>query len=190
MILYALWMIRAWHRTINGLWVLSGTDSSPPWFMYTFLGLGISLCLLTCSGHIAAETVNGHYLSCYMIFILLLVLLEAAIAADVFLNRNWEEDFPQDPTGRFDEFKNFVNANFEMCKWTGFSIIGAQVLSIFLSIVLRALGPDYETYYDSDDDSDPPRLPLLRRQAQQRAPISPESPPSLKNTFWNGGNKC
>ena len=33
-------------------------------FIYTFLGLGISLCLITCSGHIAAETANGHCLSC------------------------------------------------------------------------------------------------------------------------------
>ncbi|KAH7653388.1 hypothetical protein IHE45_19G077800 [Dioscorea alata] len=194
MILYALWMIRAWQRTIYGSWVLSGTDSSPPWFIYTFLGLGISLCLITCSGHIAAEAANGHCLSCvsfnkYMLFILLLVLLEAAITADVFLNPNWEEDFPQDPTGRFDEFKKFVNANFEMCKWIGFSIIGAQVLSILLSIVLRALGPDDGDYYDSDDDSDPPRLPLLRRQVQQQAPISPASPPSVKYTFWNGGNR-
>lgn len=33
-------------------------------FIYTFLGLGIFLCLLTCSGHIAAESANGHCLSC------------------------------------------------------------------------------------------------------------------------------
>lgn len=28
-------------------------------FIYTILGLGISLCFITCSGHIAAETANG-----------------------------------------------------------------------------------------------------------------------------------
>ena len=33
-------------------------------FIYTFFGLGIFLCLLTYSGHIAAETANGHCLSC------------------------------------------------------------------------------------------------------------------------------
>lgn len=27
--------------------------------MYTFLGLGISLCVITCTGHVAAETANG-----------------------------------------------------------------------------------------------------------------------------------
>ena len=28
-------------------------------FMYTFLGLGITLCVITCTGHVAAETANG-----------------------------------------------------------------------------------------------------------------------------------
>ena len=28
-------------------------------FIYTFLGLGVALCVITCSGHVAAETANG-----------------------------------------------------------------------------------------------------------------------------------
>lgn len=28
-------------------------------FMYAFLGLGITLCVITCTGHVAAETANG-----------------------------------------------------------------------------------------------------------------------------------
>ncbi|MQL88632.1 hypothetical protein Taro_021191, partial [Colocasia esculenta] len=167
MILYAMWMLRVWYRQMNGDW--RGPDSSAPWFIFTFLGLGISLCVITCSGHIAAETANGHCLSCvsfspihYMVLVFLLVLLEASITADVFLNRSWEEDFPEDPTGRFDELKDFVRSNFEMCKWIGLMIVGAQALSILLAMVLRALGPDREGDYDSDDDYIPTRLPLLR----------------------------
>jgi hypothetical protein len=33
-------------------------------FIYTLLGLGIVMCSLTCSGHVAAETANGPCLSC------------------------------------------------------------------------------------------------------------------------------
>uniref|UniRef100_A0A804HZP1 Secreted protein n=1 Tax=Musa acuminata subsp. malaccensis TaxID=214687 RepID=A0A804HZP1_MUSAM len=33
-------------------------------FIYTFLGLRISFCLITCEGHIAAETSNNLCLSC------------------------------------------------------------------------------------------------------------------------------
>ncbi|KAG1359560.1 Tetraspanin-19 [Cocos nucifera] len=162
MILYSLWMMRVWYKQSGGL------ASSPPWFVYTFLGLGIFLCLITCSGHIAAETASGHCLSCYMIFVFLLVMLEAAVTADIFLNQNWEEDFPEDPTGKFDELKDFVRSNFEMCKWIGLLVVAAQALSIFLAMVLRALGPDHGSYYDSDDDIVPARLPLLRNQQVSR----------------------
>ncbi|KAM3193406.1 hypothetical protein ACQJBY_070173 [Aegilops geniculata] len=62
-----------------------------PWFIYTLLSLGIIMCLLTYSGHIATETANRPCLSCHVIFVFLLVILEAAIAADVFLNSYWEE---------------------------------------------------------------------------------------------------
>ncbi|ONM12058.1 Tetraspanin-19 [Zea mays] len=135
-ILYALWMLRAWYREIAGL----GQRPPAPWFIYTFLGLGIFLCILTCSGHIAAETANGHCLYC---------------------------GFPPDPSGKFGDFKHFVRSNSEICEWVGLSVVAAQVLSIVLGMVLRTLGPDRETDYDSEDDTAvPARLPLLRNQSQ------------------------
>ncbi|XP_020676530.1 tetraspanin-19-like [Dendrobium catenatum] len=63
MILYSLWMVRAWFREMSEL-SPGFSGSNPPWFIFTFLGLGIFLCVITCSGHIAAETINGHCLSC------------------------------------------------------------------------------------------------------------------------------
>lgn len=162
MILYSLWMIRVWYRQTGDFW----NDSNPPWFIYTFLGLGVMFCLITCSGHIATETGNGHCISCYMVFVFLLVMLEAAVTADIFLNRHWEEDFPEDKTGRFEEFKHFVRSNFELCKWIGLAVVAVQAVCVFLAIVLRALGPDRGSYYDSDDDYVPARLPLLRNQVQ------------------------
>ncbi|NP_001145473.1 Tetraspanin-19 [Zea mays] len=162
-ILYALWMLRAWYREVADL----QQHLPVPWCIYTFLGLGIFLCLLTCSGHIAAETANGHCLSCYMTIVFVLIMLEGAITMDVFLNSNWEEDFPADPSGKFEDFKHFVRSNFEICEWVGLSVVAAQVLSIILGMVLRTLGPDRETDYDSDDDvTVPARLPLLINQSQ------------------------
>ncbi|PAN22351.1 hypothetical protein PAHAL_4G013400 [Panicum hallii] len=179
-ILYALWMLRAWYREVADL----DQRFPVPWFIYTFLGLGIFLCLLTCSGHIAAETANGHCLSCYMIIVFVLIILEGAITVDVFLNTNWEEDFPPDPSGKFDEFKDFVRSNFEICEWVGLSVVAAQVLSIILGMVLRTLGPDRETDYDSDDDTTvPARLPLLRNQSQH-GPDYAEPNTSRRNDSW------
>ncbi|XP_059660956.1 tetraspanin-19 isoform X2 [Cornus florida] len=131
-------------------------------FIYTFLGLGVTLCVITLSGHVAAETANGCCLYCYMVFVFLLFMLEAAVTADVFLNDNWEEDFPEDSTGNLEDFKDFVKANFEMCKWIGLSIVSVQGLCMLLAMILKALGPHSERSYDSDDDYTPDRVPLLK----------------------------
>lgn len=93
---------------------------------------------------------------------LLLLLLEGAVTADILLNPNWEEvtlysqyseppfcsflvfnmnqlfldlqlllctfqDLPEDPSGKFDGFRDFVTSNLEICKWVGLVIISAQV---------------------------------------------------------------
>lgn len=41
------------------------------------------------------------------------------------------QDFPEDTTGRFNDFKNFVRSNFELCKWVGLVIVAAQVLFFY-----------------------------------------------------------
>ncbi|KAJ8642807.1 hypothetical protein MRB53_004555 [Persea americana] len=111
-------------------------------------------------------------------------MMEGFVTADVFLNRNWEEDFSEDPTGRIEEFKKFVRSNFEMCKWIGSLIVAAQALSILLAMILRALGPDRGGYYDSDDDYTPARLPLLKPPVQQ-PPYAVDSHFQLKSDVWN-----
>ncbi|CAL9087173.1 unnamed protein product [Musa textilis] len=158
LILYSLWMIRVWYRQTHAF------PTADSWFIYASLGLGVSFCLIAFSGHIAAETANGHCLSCYMVLVFLLVILEAAITADVILNRDWEEDFPEDKTGRFNGLQNFIRSNFELCKWIGLVIVVAQAMSLFVAMILRALGPYYGNCYDSDDEYLPARLPLLRNQ--------------------------
>ncbi|KAK9150090.1 hypothetical protein Syun_008399 [Stephania yunnanensis] len=183
MIIYALWLIRAWQREMGKLPFDSGSPA--PWFIYASLGIGIFLCVITCSGHIAAETGNGHCLSCYMVFVFLLLVLEAAVAADVFLNHDWEKDFPDDPSGEFDDFKNFVKSNFEFCKWIGLLIVATQGVSILLSMILRALGSDQVRDYDSDDDFAVARLPLLRNQAQVPACVVGEPHFIPKSDSWN-----
>ncbi|XP_021717378.1 tetraspanin-19 isoform X2 [Chenopodium quinoa] len=165
MVIYSLWMIRVWQKQ-TGQSPFDDSDYPVPWFIYTFLGLGVTFCVITCSGHIAAETLNGCCLYLYIMFMFLLLVLEGVITADVFLNRKWEQDFPKDATGNLHELKVFIGQNFDFCKWIGLSILAGQGLSFLLSVVLKALGPHRDRYYDSDEESyAASRRPLLRNSA-------------------------
>jgi len=102
-----------------------------------------------------------------MVFVVLLLMLEAALTVDVFVNQDWEkvllsiknnfsnvfvnsmllyfkvfsscdtsdpfkhgiwnQDFPKDPSGSFDQFKNFIRSNYDICKWVGLFLVSVQV---------------------------------------------------------------
>nr|XP_027065118.1 tetraspanin-19-like isoform X1 [Coffea arabica] len=180
-ILYSLWMFMTWRRHLGP----NPPDVPTPWFIYSFLLIGVTLCVVTCSGHIAAETANGCCLCFYMIFVFLLIMVEAAVAVDVILNRNWEEDFPDDPTGNFNEFKDFVRENFETCKWVGVVVVAVQGVSMLLAMILKALGPYPERYYESDDDYSPDRVPLLKHYAPPPSYVVADTLHPSRNDSWN-----
>jgi hypothetical protein len=179
MIIYSLWMFRVWLRTDESMSV------PVPWFIYTILGIGASLCVITCSGHIAAETANGCCLYIYMAFVFMLFVVEAAVTADVFLNRSWQEDFPTDATGNLDRLKDFVKDNFDICKWIGLTVVAVQGLSMLLATILKALGPPSDRYYESDDEYLPDRVPLLKNYVPPQSYVVGESAYGAKNDSWN-----
>ncbi|KAG6500184.1 hypothetical protein ZIOFF_040025 [Zingiber officinale] len=199
-ILYGLWMMRIWYREFH-------SDPTLPWFIYTSLGLGVSLCLITCFGHIATETSNGHCITFATILIKPFNLIDCIITVHGFnliacyvggcnnCRYNSEQrlgggtcimiDFPDDTTGRFNEFKNFIRSNLELCQWVGLTIVTAQGMSIFLAMILKALSPNSGSSYDSDDDSMNARLPLLRNQVQQGATYVCDPHVPYKSDSWN-----
>ncbi|KAL1567694.1 hypothetical protein AAHA92_03147 [Salvia divinorum] len=178
MIIYSLWMFRVWLHTDESM------NFPVPWFIYTILGLGVCLCVITCSGHIAAETANGCCLYIYMAFVFTIFLLEAAVTTDVFLNHDWQEDFPADATGNLDRLKDFIKDNFDICKWIGLSMVAVQGLSMLLAMVLKALGPHSEKYYESDDEYLPDRVPLLKNYVPPQS-YGSEPAYSVKNDSWS-----
>ncbi|KAG5528359.1 hypothetical protein RHGRI_029135 [Rhododendron griersonianum] len=44
------------------------------------------------------------------------------------------KDFPEDPSGRFDDFDHFVKSNFDICKWIGWLLVLAQVWEAALQV--------------------------------------------------------
>ncbi|PHT55936.1 hypothetical protein CQW23_04422 [Capsicum baccatum] len=161
MLIYSIWMIRVWQRDA------ANSPSSPdyaqfPWFIHAFLGVGIALCAITFLGHVAAHSANSCCLSFYMFLILVLLLLEIAITADVFLNSDWEKDLPEDPSGRFHDFKDFVNSNDDVCQSIALLCFLAQGCCILLATILRTVGKIKENSHENEGEYAEPTAPLLR----------------------------
>ena len=181
MILYAVWLIRQWQEQTGSL-PFPHSDHPVPWFIYAFLCLGALLCLVTCAGHIAAETINACCLYFYMGFIVLLIMIEASVVADTYLNPDWKQDFPDDPSGAFYRFSKFVESNFKICRWIGLSIVSVQAASVLLAMLLKALGPHQR--YDSDDEYDVSTVALLRDARQPRPYVVGEPIYGTKPDSW------
>ncbi|BBN09531.1 hypothetical protein MPTK1_4g20500 [Marchantia polymorpha subsp. ruderalis] len=151
-------------------------DNLPaPWFIYAFLGLGIITCLITCTGHIAAETTSACCLSCYTLLIFMFLLVQGALTAAIFFDKNWRNDIPNDPTGQLANIVDFVKDNYEICKWVGLAVVIIEALSMLLSFTLRAVSDPRKSGYESDDDYPPRsnRAPLLNRQTTSAASAPP-----------------
>ncbi|KAF8392086.1 hypothetical protein HHK36_022427 [Tetracentron sinense] len=123
-----------------------------PWFIYSFMGVGIVVCLITCIGHIAAEAINGCCLCFYTLLTTILLLLEAALVAFIGFDHQWEKDLPNDPTGELESLRSFIEDNVDICKWVGIVVVIIQALSLLLSMILRAMASTREADYDSDND--------------------------------------
>ncbi|KAJ7977126.1 putative Tetraspanin family protein [Quillaja saponaria] len=125
-----------------------------PWFIYSFMGVGILLCCITFLGCIAAEAINGCCLCFYTILITILIVLEAALVAFIAIDRHWEKDLPFDPTGDLDSLRSFIEDNIDTCKWVGIAVITIQALSLLMGIILRALVSTRKSDFDCEDDLD------------------------------------
>ncbi|CAM8991547.1 unnamed protein product [Rhodiola kirilowii] len=166
-LVFGLWLLRVWQREVAD----GSTSSYPvPWVVYASIGFGVGLCLMSFLGHIAADTANTFCLSFYLVIIFVLMVLEIAFAADVFMNSDWEKDLPEDSTGMLDDITDYVASNSEKFRWVGLSIVFAQVLSVLLTIMLRNAGAQY----DIDEDYEAPRRPLLHHQCSCNSVPAPK----------------
>ncbi|CAL9772845.1 unnamed protein product [Musa acuminata subsp. burmannicoides] len=161
-LIYSIWVLNCWHR--HGHLVFDLRDVPAPWFVCASMGVGISLCLISFTGYVAAEAVNGCCLCFYAVLSTILIVLEAALMGDILLNKHWEEDLPYDSTGELKNLREFVEDNMDIFKWVAVSVIAIQALCLLLTLVLRALVQPRNDAYDSDEDFVVIRRPLLHPQ--------------------------
>ncbi|XP_022967314.1 tetraspanin-20-like [Cucurbita maxima] len=141
-----------------------------PWFIYSFMGLGILLCCIALVGCIAAEAISGCCLCFYNMLIMLFILVEVALVAFIGIDRRWEKDLPLDPTGELEELRQFIEDNIDLCKWIGITVISTQALSLLLAIILRSMVSTRKTEYDTEEEigaRDRTREPLLNPPGNQ-----------------------
>ncbi|KAL5859951.1 hypothetical protein ACOSQ4_001247 [Xanthoceras sorbifolium] len=149
---------------------LNSVKLPAPWFIYSFMGVGILLCCINLIGCIAAEAISGCCLCFYTLLKTVLILLEAALVAFIAIDRRWEKDLPFDPTGELDSLRSFIENNVDICKWVGITVVIIQALSLLLAIVLRAMVSTRRTDLDGEDDYEigrGRREPLLNPQSNQ-----------------------
>lgn len=203
-IIYSIWMLDQFHRhvpvdppTLNnpaGLMAsvvlrssgggdhgfsLRSLDLPAPWFIYSFMAVGVLVCIVTFIGFIAAEAINTCCLCFYSILKTLLILLEAALVAFIAIDRHWEKDLPYDPTGELNSLRAFIEDNIDICKWVGAAVVVVQLLSLLLAMVLRAMVSPKRPELDDEEDYENPRSrawdPLLGSQANQASAGSSKS---------------
>ncbi|ESQ50391.1 hypothetical protein EUTSA_v10002082mg [Eutrema salsugineum] len=191
-IIYSIWMLDQYHRHVpvdpppslknpvdltasfvvgSSGFNLRSLDLPAPWFIYSFMAVGILVCIVTIIGFIAAEAINGCCLCFYSILKTLLILLEAALVAFIAIDRHWEKDLPYDPTGELNSLRVFIEENIDICKWVGIAVVAVQLLSLLLAMVLRAMVSPGRPELDDEEDYENPRSrawdPLLGSQGNQ-----------------------
>ncbi|WCJ38167.1 Tetraspanin family protein [Euphorbia peplus] len=142
----------------------------PPWFIYSFMGVGIIMCCITLIGYIAAEAINGCCLCFYTILKIVLILLEVSLVTFIAVDHHWDKDLPLDPTGELQNLRSFIEDNVHISKWVGIAVITIQALSLLLAIVLRAMVSTQRSDSEYEDDFENGRgrtwEPLLNQSGQ------------------------
>lgn len=109
------------------------------------------LCCISCTGHIAAESINACCLCFYLLLKTLFIVLEVAFVLFIALDRHWERDLPSDPTGEIDKLREFIESNIDFCKWVGITVIVIQAVCLLLALVLKAIA---SAQMKDDDEND------------------------------------
>ncbi|GLT41496.1 hypothetical protein SLA2020_155560 [Shorea laevis] len=159
-----------------------------PWFIYSFMGVGILLCCVSLIGCIAAEVISGCCLCFYTLLKVVLILLEAALVAFIAIDHHWEKDLPFDPTGELDSLRSFIESNIDICKWVGITIVTIQVLSLLLAIILRGMVSARKEDLDGGDDYENVRgrtyEPLLNPQLSQTSSSAKGDTRGTHSDIW------
>ncbi|KAK3032175.1 hypothetical protein RJ639_035000 [Escallonia herrerae] len=141
----------------------------PPQGSYTRLWEWASLCVVS----LASVTLQ----------------LKRSMGAACVLYPSYLRDLPFDPTGQLDSLRSFIQANVDVFKWVGISVVIMQALSLLFAMVLRALVSAHQRV-DHDieedyDDSGRIREPLLNSHSGQTSGLVKGDGKGAHSDIWS-----
>ncbi|THU56778.1 hypothetical protein C4D60_Mb11t20790 [Musa balbisiana] len=162
---YGVYLLVEWNTASSaGNDPVSPTSGHPEFskFIYLFIGVGVTLFVISCFGCIAAVTRNGCCLSFYSFLVTLLIRVELGAAAFILFDHSWKDYIPADVTGNFDMIYDFFGASLEDSKMgsTWCCCFGAPTIKVLTRHGINAY-PQALVFllaeYDSDDEYIAPR---------------------------------
>jgi TRAP-type C4-dicarboxylate transport system permease small subunit len=139
------------------------------WFIILFIAVGVILFIISCIGCIGAVTRTGCCLVFYSLLVVIMILVELAIAGFMYFDKSWKEEIPTDKTGYFHMIYDCLKEHWDIVRWVFLACLILEVLIFILALVVRAANKPVE--YDSDDELIAPRQQI--RQPLVNGPPGP-----------------
>ncbi|XP_031489371.1 tetraspanin-19-like [Nymphaea colorata] len=158
MIIYSLWALKKW----KAIEVNEGSSEYGllyPWFIFTFLAIGIVVCFCTLCGHVVANSINVFLLTFYIVFICSILFLQVGVVIFVFF-KDWVAEINEDYTGQYTEFEEFVTFHLTLCRSIVIVIVLLQAVGFLLAVMLWAWRPEPSTWLDDSCDGETSRSSL------------------------------
>ncbi|XP_034917440.1 tetraspanin-19 isoform X2 [Populus alba] len=144
-IIYSLWLQKKWDESITKFPL--GSSPLIPWFIYTFLGAGIVVCLSTIGGYIIANCISNSTLCFYIVAICCLLFLEVAVIVAIFFKIDWGKQITTYTGQKNTDFEILMTFHVKIRRAIMLLIMVAQISVVILAAILLAAGTEPRTHF-------------------------------------------
>lgn len=148
-IIYSLWLQKKWDESIAKFPL--GPSPLIPWFIYTFLGAGIIVCLSAIGGYIIANCISNCTLCFYIVAICCLLFLEVAVVVAIFFKIDWGKQITTYTGKKNTDFEILMSIHVKISRAIMLLIMVAQISVVILAAILLAGGTEPRTHFQEVD---------------------------------------
>lgn len=146
----------------------SARVASFPWFIYTVGATGAYCFAAALFGLAGVKRGSRGRLAAYIVLLAGLMLAEAAATLLLLTDNAWRARIPDDPSGRWAEAQEFVQANARGCRLAAVAAMGAELAALAAACWLHAIyTAAYEAWLDDREEESERTRELLNRAVVQ-----------------------